>query len=450
VASARKGWLLVPLAAALVGAVWWRAHREPPARAGAEASAAPGPSSAAVALTAPPKPVEPSEDSVEAKGSARAVEPVPGADRDEPVGEPSAHTNALALRRARLVHGTVRWPDGEPVRSLKLDCGPVHYGQIGASFEFGLPDDGPYALTVSSTRGESWGRASARDVVPGAVLELVLIDGPVLRIEVKGADERPLARFAVELEGPGDPRPREWGQDGSARIPGLLPGSWTIAIHAFGNDAQRRTIAYPEDAGEVQRFELQPAPRASGIVLDPDGLPRAGAVVFVDAPLPPSDTHTTITGEDFSWSPSPREVECDGEGRFELEIESGGIALRAKDRSHATSSPLVVRASASDSPQDLELRLRPACGLSARAVDASGVPSNGWLRVTLDDGLVEALPADDGGGFEWSHLPAGHARLELWRRDAFPAFSGTPLAEAEAALDPFRPAWVELRVPAKD
>src|SRR6185295_11431471 len=144
-------------------------------------------------------------------------------------------------------------------------------------------------------------------------LELVLVEGPVLRIEVSDSQGRPVRPFAVELEGPGGARRTELGGDGGARVSELTEGAWTITIHAFGHDAQHRTIAYPADARAVQRFELERAPLARGRVLDPEGRPRAGAIVFVDAPPPPSDEHCAIGTDGFDWSPSPREVETDRE-----------------------------------------------------------------------------------------------------------------------------------------
>jgi len=197
--------------------------------------------------------------------------------------------------------------------------------------------------------------------------------------------------------------------DGLFELRGLAAGDWSlVATSAEGLESEPLRFALP-GAGPLALVVARAA-RVSGRVLDPAGMPAAGAEVraAADAPRARRDTPRARTEDD---------------GSFRLEaVPPGVVALVARGGDLADGPPEVLELLPGEERTGVVLRLRPGATVRGQVLDGAGRPEVG-ARVEAS-GLAEELLTDEDGRFEARGIPPGPARilartqgdLELWCR----------------------------------
>lgn len=177
--------------------------------------------------------------------------------------------------------------------------------------------------------------------------------------------------------------------------------------------------------GQVERPEIQlaPKPRATGVLLKPDGSPAVGAVI-----------DTTAEDGRLFQPEGPGLFKVDSEGRFAVPIDEGDRLLRAWLPGH-----VALRLALEPRPDNVTLTLEPAVTLTGRLLDAGGRPCSG-LDIELEglDRHARTLSAGD-GAFAFDGLPDGRYTLLV---------SSGPETAAVRLIDRPRQDLGDIRLPA--
>lgn len=330
------------------------------------------------------------------------------------VGEPLE----FILQATGAISGRVRrgaQPQAPPLPGLKISA----YGGPGAMVAAVTAADGTYLLrdvppgTVQMSVEPPAGLAApprrALALVPGQALkgvDFALTPGGLLRGTVLSAEGAPVAGAQVFAHAAD-----EGGSTGNARTDAqgryelrLRPDDYALICHLQDAQDPAQTAALVVRAGTVRVTEgqvvekqdlvLKPPPKLSGVVLQPDGTPAAGAQVSVPWVRPGS--LTAVTGAD---------------GRFEF--SGGRLAFLQQQAVYvlAVRGDAVALASWQEGAP-LKLQLQPGGFVSTRVSDEQGraLADTRLLAYSrfeeLDEPLAQARSAAD-GSLRLGPLPAG-------------------------------------------
>ncbi|HEX6883710.1 MAG TPA: carboxypeptidase-like regulatory domain-containing protein, partial [Planctomycetota bacterium] len=286
-----------------------------------------------------------------------------------------------------LAPGCAFWSTSAKLRpGEELDLGTVRLepgGSVRGTLRLGSAPAGVASVLVV--------RSEALPAEPGRRFEVCPATGPAFRSThaPEPVYEQPVRRGA-SLD------------DGSFRILGLPPGRYGLwarskASYWATSAAFEVRVATETELPELVLEALPPQHRIAGVVLDPDGLPVAGA--SVEARTPESDPDCFR-----------REVESDASGRFELHVlplACGPMELRAKVPDDRFSGVRV--GPVAPGTVGVELHLGRMQELRVRVVGRDGLPVEryGWrLELEDDSGLVAS-------GSRPEERPEGRATLRF-------------------------------------
>ncbi|MEQ1894859.1 MAG: GNAT family N-acetyltransferase, partial [Planctomycetota bacterium] len=164
-----------------------------------------------------------------------------------------------------------------------------------------------------------------------------------------------------------------------------LAGTWKLEIQAPGHLEQSVELALDGGTSPLE-FVLEEAPLLHGIVLDEFGTVVAGALV------------TERSG---------RTSTTEADGRFVIETGRDVPRLWAKKSGHGPSETLEAMPPTHGSLDDIVLRLRPACRLSGRVLDADGRPvASVWVGLQHPE-RCEPVGTGSDGDFVLEDLAPG-------------------------------------------
>lgn len=298
----------------------------------------------------------------------------------------------FVMQLGSCLAGTVSWLDGKPVDSFTVTASSGTGSMMASTHErfelCGLADQA-WDLRVEAVFHRERAFTELKGVRPGgAPLDIRLecrrtFELPIL---VRGPTGDPIDDFRVEAGGEAG-RARIEREDGRAQLAGLLPGSWKLEIQAAGH--LEKSVELVLDVGSSPlEFVLEEAPRLHGLVLDEFGKGVDGALVTE------RDGRTATTGAD---------------GRFVIETGRDTPRLWAKKAGHGPSETLEVMTSTRTSPDEIVLRLRPACRLSGRVLDSSGRPAASVWVGLQPPARCESVGTDSDGAFVLLDLAPGDA-----------------------------------------
>lgn len=312
------------------------------------------------------------------------------------------------------------------VRALEKDpeVMPAEVSDQAAPFEAAAPaelEPEPDIAVADVSEPASVPDSGVRREILGAGQGEHAIEGRV--IDETGAG---VAVFSLEVEhkpkGIGsDWEPREWGpfENGEFRVEGLVAGRWRMkATGPEHTTSKRKSLRTPYTKDPLV-FELQRKATLGGIVLDPNGEPRAGAKVAVKC--------EGIEGD----------YETDAEGRFEAKVLVGQYHCFASDGTFGASE-IAHGSTEFGRSTEIELRLRRGGRIEGEALDPEGLPLKGYfinLRTFewhLDQHIVVA---DDLGKFVIPHVAPGTYWLEAVKKKGQRANGGQPTRKAAEVVD---------------
>lgn len=190
---------------------------------------------------------------------------------------------------------------------------------------------------------------------------------------------------------------------GRFRFVGLSPGVSSLVALAKGYEPRVQELALPQGETSGVELRLEKGAEVRGIVVDPDGLPVAGAVV--------SASRYRLGGGGEGTGPG--QVATDEGGRFSLVAPMGQVDLRAVGPSGAVGHSAPLDLAPGTVRSDVVIRLEPTSSLWGQVVawDDSPVPG---AQVHLGDleGRSLASTATGGDGrFSFGSVAAGMVRL---------------------------------------
>jgi len=334
----------------------------------------------------------------------------------------------IELSRGLRISGTVAWPDGSPasgasVHAMGKDPDPVEGFQpksakSGARGEFTISGlgNGRYALAANASRpiaGENPAVWTARrdEVAAGASDVALVLREPVglagRAVDDQGAAVKSFAITASPAEDSVVPMHLDTktatfeAADGAFLLAGLEPGTWVIAAEAKGHvQLTAPTVFVPRTEGPLV-VVLSRVASASGLVVDPDGQPIAGAELV------------QASGESFGMfvdrerSPSAR---TDEKGAFTVEgLSPGGVELMAAAEGFAHSEPLLLQLAPGERLTGLTIGLRRGGRLTGEVFDRNGSHAAGHPVMVMSLGGQDAREArvDGQGAFVLEHLAPG-------------------------------------------
>ncbi len=372
----------------------------------------------------------------------------------------------VTLRRGLSVSGVVQWPDGTPVEAAWVVVEPG--GEGGGGFNFGqYPSfktlaDGrfhisglePELCTVSAKarglepaaedgegrrrkrgKGAPW-RARLESISAGAKgLILTLVEGRSVSGTVQDDLGEPVDTFRVSATPADEGIFTDGGlsrvfrdPDGAFELEGLEDGDYEVLVRARGYASSRKVRVRSPHGGPPLRFALPRAVSVSGVVHDGAGEPVAGAVVKASHEGPGASGAITIGLGGFDPG-SDESARTDDQGTFEYRyLPPGRLELEADGEGHAASDPVEVQIAPGESIEDIVLVLRRGAHLSGE-VRGAGAQAGLEVRAREESGRhSESTKADEGGGFEFDHLPAGTYDVE----------ASLPVENVENELDQWR------------
>ena len=228
-----------------------------------------------------------------------------------------------------------------------------------------------------------------------------LARGAEIEVEVvSAADQSPITGAAVELRGLAHLEATT-GDGGVAAIAGVPPGSYQLVARAPGFARASTWISVGAEGARHRRLELVAGAPVSGVVIDPEGAPVAGARVVwsgvSDWTMSASDRHdAAVTGAD---------------GRFRIDaLPAGSFRFTARHPDFAPGHSQSIALDGSERA-GVEIRLPRGAVLAGRVIDSAGaaVP---FARVRVRERVAgfqidrpRQTTADDRGRFEMKALP---------------------------------------------
>jgi hypothetical protein len=169
---------------------------------------------------------------------------------------------------------------------------------------------------------------------------------------VVDAEERPVRSFRIEARSAQGGARSEYGSGGSFTVRAFDAGEWELSVESDDHFAARQSVVVGPRT-EPLRFVLTAPARVRGTVLDARGRPVADAEVRAD---------------------SLRLGRSGADGRFEVVGGALRLSLDATCAGHAPSEPVEVALESGALVEGVVLRLRAACRLEGRVLDADGGP----------------------------------------------------------------------------
>jgi len=343
----------------------------------------------------------------------------------------------LELGRGAAIAGHVRLPDGTPAAEAEVEVSFDLESMMGlgatnatrgadgedgcdASGHFEVTGLGRGPFTVEATlerkladgSEEQW-IARASKVAPDTH-DLVLVLAAPVTLEglVRDSAGQPIERFHITAMRPGavffDPGQTRGGDfvdaGGAFVLRNLEAGRWQVAARAegFGPTAPLE-LDLPRTAGEPLVLTLLPESSVSGLVLDPEGRPLAGARV-----TPPGDLAQTmrrVRGVD-----RPPEATSDAEGRFHMTgLGSDVKSIHALHENFAPSAPHALELAPGTQVADVTLRLSRGGRVTGEVYDKDGVLARDAQVIAQNRGTFEMSMSrtDSQGAFAFERLAAG-------------------------------------------
>ena len=293
-------------------------------------------------------------------------------------------------------------------------------------------------------RAGAWS-ARVENVSAGAEdMLVVLTRGDRLRGRAVDGEGKPIERFLVHAEpdrsSPGftddiDGFEKSFrDKNGNFVLEGLRPCGWDIHVTARGYMPSSTTkVTVPGTAADTT-FTLLRLAKLTGVVLDPERRPVAGAKV--------------IAGSDpSSWEVDRASARTDEKGQFTLvSVPLGAIRVHAEANGFVRSESLRLEVSAASVVPNVELALTRGGVVRGVVTDADGKPAAAWsVRV---DGVGEdydkSTRTDAEGKFSFEAVPPGRYRVTARASDDKMNFAALG-ADFERGVDPGLQRVVDLR-----
>lgn len=279
--------------------------------------------------------------------------------------------------------------------------------QLTATLE---PDvEGAPLLAASAAKVEPADRGEARPI------EIRL--SPTVAISGRVANDRgePITAFSVRATregvsgraGPGDSAREAFDdlKDGAFTLQGATEGTWRVSVSAEGHDSpeeQTRTVTLPQQGPELQ-FTLIRQGAIRGVVVDPNGIPVAGATVQRE------------TGGFGFGRRGGGGVTTEADGTFEIEeLSPGSQILFAKSDDWAASEKTTIEVVGGVDMEGAVLSLRRGGTVTGVVRDDGGNPWAG-RRVSYATGSgpvamfagESTTDTDASGRFRFEHVAPG-------------------------------------------
>jgi len=345
----------------------------------------------------------------------------------------------ISLLRGGALTGTVRGTDGNPIALAEILVARVWpgvktQGEIGRRIT--ANQDGVYRVSPlepgrykvrhapdgNLSRGgfvmETSGEDTAEDeddpgmvtVVEGRITVKDLEASSLAAVAgtVRSTDGRPLRKavslFKLDEEGRRIERRLEMPvftlarEDGGYRLSDIEPGDYLLTA---GSYEEKLSLV----AGETRRVEISvPVFDISGVVVDCDGKPVAGAKIYAQQ----HDQHMGIT------LGSIEEIRSDASGTFTIrDLDPGDFTIAAHtEEAMGTSRKFVL--GPGKSPFDLRVVVRGLVRLRVKLVDAEGKPlAERFVVLSREDGNGHAEPTDASGAATFRIVP-GKYEVEVY------------------------------------
>jgi hypothetical protein len=375
-------------------------------------------------------------------------------------GEQREHGDVV-LSEGLVVAGTVVFPDGapavgtrvsvEPDLSENLAGSPVDpRAYIGVRNHDEADETGAFRITglgagpwiagaklelaeASPARAAGRWNASQALVRPPAEVRLVLEPPVTASGTVVDGQGRPITTFRVHAERagsqwympPSEKREQSFeSADGRFLVTELRSGNWTFRAEAEGY-ARSEKVELALPAEKELALVLKRPVRVAGTVVDPAGLPVAGAEVTKE--LEGAEAIQAMQGRG-DWPVA----KSDGEGAFRLEgIPPGAGSIVARKDGFAPSEAVSLELGEGEERLDLVLTLRRGATVSGEVYDAEGKPASGSMVILQMPTLEQRrfTNTDARGAFSESGLKPG-----TWQVQAFPGIESLQ-SESGEALD---------------
>lgn len=303
------------------------------------------------------------------------------------------------------------------------------------SYRIGLDEAGRYMVTVAGGRGGASGPRGTveidvpleSDVTRDIVLGTAGIAGRVVDAEgepVGGASVSAVAEGAgFDLLGRGGSGVT--AADGSYTVAGLEPGTYSVLVNAEEYAPSQRTavsVAVGEVTGGVD-FTLERGRALRGRVVDPQGRPVVGAMVFA-----------TPAGAGIQQASNPAATDLNGAFEIALGADSA-FDIVAVAQGWA---PGKVAAASGDETSELVVQLSPGGRVNVRVVGADGSPKAGVAvmakpvnlgpQTALGGGMVLPPTSNASGSALLTGLAPGSYEIVCPWRDDLP---GVPVEVRE-------------------
>jgi Carboxypeptidase regulatory-like domain len=335
----------------------------------------------------------------------------------------------LKVLRGHVLVLRARWADGSPVHSirviiLELDAGRELEREalprsLAGEFELRGVKEGVHLVRVGAKHEDRDVDAYQYVTVPAAEpLEFVLpVPDLVLRGTVLDVEGHPVegARVASGLRG----STVQVAPDGSFELRGLPSRRTSLSASAPGYHGESVEVDVRAGHPDVQLLLVRLA-RIRGHVIDPSGQPFPGARIA------------------DSFERGANYVASDHEGRFELELSPGHHFLRAMGGGHADGEELGLTLAPGEEREGFVLRLRPACRVVGRVLDADGQP----VHEAYVSALFESVLTAEDGGFVFETCPPDPIRVTTFDDGCRVWAEVTPTQDAATS--------VELRLERRD
>jgi hypothetical protein len=330
----------------------------------------------------------------------------------DPGADSTDHRVDLVLDRGAAVAGTIRDAAGAPLGGVlvsAIDEGTsrgVAFTETAAdgSFVLGGLEARPHRVRADDPTRRRRSATADAVVPPREGLDLSMEDDPgapgTFALRVLRPDGAPARSLRLAESVPGRDGPVRCGEDapdddGVTRSALAEPGPRRLLVRAAEGYAEVGPFEIARGAEtDLGTVRLSPGVEVRGRLLGPDGLPAAGASIFV--------------AEDHF----PERGQPDRTGAFSLRgLPPPGGTIRIV---HARSEVSVVPwTGAGGTATDLgEVRLRAARGVVRGVLRAAPVPggAKAVLRPdgdALPPGLARTVPVGPDGSFEFREVPAG-------------------------------------------